>query len=159
MEEQRIISKCVADKMYDLISQPDDDLKPEYMEDDEVIKRLHTIKLSLLNHEETVQQNRNLQGEIQVISNKLEKLQDKPFFPYEMNSGNNLDFGEFILISSAWFTIPNLPAQLGIVEVEWKNSGIRKMYLGAGSSNGKDFKKDVVSIALYGQKIKDSSEG
>lgn len=159
MEEQRIISKCVADKMYDLISKPDDDLKPEYMEDDEVIKRLHTIKLSLLNHEETVQQNRNLQGEIQVISNKLEKLQDKPFFPYEMNSGNNLDFGEFILISSAWFTIPNLPAQLGIVEVEWKNSGIRKMYLGAGSSNGKDFKKDVVSIALYGQKIKDSSEG
>jgi len=159
MEEQRIISKCVADKMYDLISQPDDDLKPEYMEDDEVIKRLHTIKLSLLNHEETVQQNRNLQGEVQIISNKLKKLQDKPFFPYEMNSGNNLDFGEFILISSAWFTIPNLPAQLGIVEVEWKNSGIRKMYLGAGSSNGKDFKKDVVSIALYGQKIKDSSEG
>ena len=108
-------------------------------------------KMSLINHKETIWQNRQLQGE-------LSDLKSKPFFPYALNSGNRMDFGEFVLISHAWFTIPNLPVQLGIVEVEWKSSGIRKMYLGAGSTNGKDFKKDVLSIALYGQKIKDSSE-
>ena len=107
--------------------------------------------MSLRNHEEVVTQNRNLQRE-------LNNLKQKPFFPYELNSGNGMDFGEFVLISHAWFTIPNLPAQLGIVEVEWKSSGIRKMYLGVGASGGEDFKKDVMSIALHGQKIKDASE-
>ena len=102
-------------------------------------------------YNEVVKQNKNLQSEIKT-------LKEQPFFPYKMNSGNNMDFGEFILISHAWFTIPNLPAQLGIVEVEWKTSSIRKMYLGVGTSCGKNFKEDVLSIALHGQKIKDSSE-
>lgn len=148
---QTIISTSVVQKMYDLISGIDDPRNPEYLEDEEIIKKLHSIQMSLRNHEEVITQNRNLQRE-------LNNLKQKPFFPYELNSGNGMDFGEFVLISHAWFTIPNLPAQLGIVEVEWKSSGIRKMYLGAGASGGKDFKKDVMSIALHGQKIKDASE-
>ena len=148
---QEVISKDVAEKLYDLVAKPDDKVSPESLYDEEIISRLHTIKMSLINHEEVVTQNHNLQRE-------LNDLKNKPFFPYELNSGNGMDFGEFVLISHAWFTIPNLPVQLGIVEIEWKSSGIRKMYLGAGSTNGKDFKKDVLSIALYGQKIKDSSE-
>lgn len=148
---QTIISTNVAQKMYELIDDIDDPRNPEFLEDEEIIKKLHSIQMSLRNHEEVVNQNRQLQRE-------LNDLKNKPFFPYELNSGNGMDFGEFVLISHAWFTIPNLPAQLGIVEVEWKSSGLRKMYLGAGSSGGKDFKKDVVSIALHGQKIKDSSE-
>lgn len=148
---QTIISTNVAQKMYELIDDIDDPRNPEFLEDEEIIKKLHSIQMSLRNHEEVVNQNRQLQRE-------LNDLKNKPFFPYELNSGNGMDFGEFVLISHAWFTIPNLPAQLGIVEVEWKTSGLRKMYLGAGSSGGKDFKKDVVSIALHGQKIKDSSE-
>ena len=148
---QTIISTSVAQKMYELIDDIDDPRNPEFLEDEEIIKKLHSIQMSLINHEEVVTQNRNLQRE-------LNNLKQKPFFPYALNSGNRMDFGEFVLISHAWFTIPNLPVQLGIVEVEWKSSGIRKMYLGAGSTNGKDFKKDVLSIALYGQKIKDSSE-
>lgn len=148
---QTIISTNVAQKMYELIDDIDDPRNPEFLEDEEIIKKLHSIQMSLRNHEEVVNQNRQLQRE-------LNDLKNKPFFPYELNSGNGMDFGEFVLISHAWFTIQNLPAQLGIVEVEWKSSGLRKMYLGAGSSGGKDFKKDVVSIALHGQKIKDSSE-
>ena len=148
---QEVISKDVAEKLYDLVAKPDDKVSPESLYDEEIISRLHTIKMSLINHEETIWQNHQLQGE-------LSDLKNKPFFPYALNSGNRMDFGEFVLISHAWFTISNLPVQLGIVEVEWKSSGIRKMYLGAGSTNGKDFKKDVLSIALYGQKIKDSSE-
>lgn len=148
---QTIISTSVAQKMYELIDDIDDPRNPEFLEDEEIIKKLHSIQMSLINHEEVVTQNRNLQRE-------LNNLKQKPFFPYALNSGNRMDFGEFVLISHAWFTIPNLPVQLGIVEVEWKSSGIRKMYLGAGSTNGKDFKKDVLSIALYGQKIKDPSE-
>lgn len=95
---------------------------------------------------------------ISKLEKELKNLKEKPFFPYQLNSGNGMDFGEFVLISHAWFTISNIPIQLGIVEVEWKSSKARKMYLGAGSTNGKDFKKDVLSIALHGQKIKDSSE-
>lgn len=117
----------------------------------EQFERLKLIRLSLANHEATVKQNRQLQNELNV-------LKQQPFFPYKLNSGNNEDFGEFILISHAWFTIPNLTKQLGIVEVEWKYSGVRKMYLGAGSTNGGDFRQDVLSIALHGEKIKDSSE-
>lgn len=117
----------------------------------EIKKRFNALKMSFKNHNEIVKQNQQLQSE-------LRTLKERPFFPYELNSGNGLDFGEFILISHAWFTISNLPAQLGIVEVEWKSSGFREMYLGAGCSGGKDFKSDVLVIALHGQKIKDSSE-
>lgn len=148
---QVIMTTEVAREMYDLISRPDDTRNPEFLEDEEILKRLKTIKLSLSNYENVVQQNKNLQKE-------LNTLKKQPFFPYALNSGYNEDYGEFYLISHAWFSISNFPIQLGIVEVEWKSSGIRKMYLGAGSTNGKDFKKDVLSIALHGQKIKDSSE-
>jgi len=65
-----------------------------------------------------------------------------------------MDFGEFILISHAWFTISNLPEQLGIIEVEWKATGNRKMYLGKGDSNGVNFRADVLSIAQHGQKLR-----
>ena len=149
---QTIVTTEVAREMYDLISRPDDTRNPEFLEDEEIIKRLKTIKLSLSNYDNVVLQNKNLQGE-------LNTLKKQPFFPYALNSGGNKDFGEFYLISHAWFTIPNIQSQLGIVEVEWKSSGVRKMYLGAGNTNGENFNQDVRSIALYGQKIKDSSEG
>jgi len=149
---QTIMTTEVAREMYDLISRPDDTRNPEFLEDEEIIKRLKTVKLSLSNYDNVVHQNKNLQKE-------LNTLKKQPFFPYMLNSGNNQDFGEFYLISHAWFSITNFPIQLGIVEVEWKSSGVRKMYLGAGSTGGKDFNKDVLSIALHGQKIKDSSEG
>lgn len=155
---QTIISTDVALKMYDLIQTPEDSMDVKFLEDEEIINRLHTVKISLLNHEETVNQNRQLQSELNRKQMEIDELKKKPFFPYALNSGDRMDFGEFILISHAWFTIPNLPAQLGIVEVEWKTSSIRKMYLGVGASGGKNFKSDVLSIALHGQKIKDSSE-
>ncbi len=102
---------------------------------------------AVIQYDEVVKQNKNLQGEI----NTLKK---QPFFPYKLNSGHNMDFGEFILISHAWFTISNLSEQLGIIEVEWKATGKRKMYLGKGDSNGVNFKADVLSIAQYGQKLR-----
>lgn len=155
---QTIVSTNVIQKVYDLISKADDERDVQFLEDEEIINRLQTIKMSLLNHNDTVKQNRDLQGDLNAKNRELNELKKKPFFPYALNSGNNMDFGEFILISHAWFTISNIPFQLGIVEVEWKSSGVRKMYLGAGSTNGKSFKQDVLSIALHGQKIKDSAE-
>ena len=155
---QVIISADVAQSMYDLVADTNDNQKPEFWEDKEVIDRLRSIQMSLNNHEETVKQNRQLQQELNAKTKELEELKKRPFFPYKMNSGNNMDFGEFVLISHAWFTIPNLHEQLGIIEVEWKSSGVRKMYLGKGDSNGVNFKADVLSIALHGQKIKDSSD-
>lgn len=155
---QAIISADVAQSMYDLVADVENPLKPEFWEDKEVIDRLRSIRMSLNNHEKTVKQNRQLQQELKAKRKALEELKKRPFFPYKMNSGNNMDFGEFILISHAWFTIPNLHEQLGIIEVEWKTSGVRKMYLGKGDSNGVNFKADVLSIALHGQKIKDSKE-
>lgn len=154
---QTIISTDVAEKMYDLIKSPDDTRDPEFLEDEEIINRLQSIKMSLQNHDETVKQNKNLQTSLRLKETELAELKKKPFFPYALNSGNMTDFGEFLLVSHAWFTIPNLPVQLGIVEVEWKSSGVRKMYLGAGAFGGKDFKRDVMAIALHGQKIKDLS--
>lgn len=148
---QEVITKELYNEVYNLVEKDDDFQNPKKIDDEEVLKRLKLIKLSFENHNEIVKQNQQLQSE-------LRALKERPFFPYELNSGNGLDFGEFILISHAWFTISNLPAQLGIVEVEWKTSGARKMYLGAGCSGGKDFKSDVLAIALHGQKIKDSSE-
>lgn len=155
---QSIISTAVAEKMYELIADPEDTQKPEYLEDEEIIKRLQAIKLSLQNHEGTVQQNRDLQSRLSSREKELEKLKNAPFFPYIMNDGGRADFGAFYLISHAWFNITNFPILLGIVEIEWKDTGIRKMYLGAGSTNGKDFRQDVFGVALHGQKIKDSSE-
>lgn len=120
---------------------------------------LHSdLSLVISQYNAVVKQNCQLQKDLNSKQKELNELEKKPFFPYALNSGNNADFGEFILISHAWFTISNIPFQLGIVEVEWKSSGVRKMYLGAGSTNGKSFKQDVLSIALHGQKIKDSAE-
>lgn len=137
--------------LWSLLKASDDKVALFGLGEKEITKRFNALKMSFKNHVEIVKQNQQLQSE-------LRTLKDRPFFPYELNSGNRTDFGEFYLISHAWFTISNLPAQLGIVEVEWKTSGVRKMYLGAGCSGGKDFKSDVISIALHGQKIKDSSE-
>lgn len=127
----------------------------EDLSDEELTRRFNGLKFSLQNHEETVQQNRNLQRELQNAKNKIDELNSKPFFPYRMNDGGRADFGDFILISHAWFTVSNFPLALGIVDVEWKSDNRRKMYLGVGSSNGKDFNQDVLSIALHGQKIKE----
>lgn len=150
-----IVSANVACAMYNLISNPADTQKTEFLEDEEIISRMYAIEMSLKNYEKTVEQNRQLQQELNAKTKELEELKKRPFFPYEINSGNNMDFGEFILISHAWFTISNLHEQLGIIEVEWKSSGVRKMYLGKGDSNGTNFKADVLSIVLHGQKIKD----
>ena len=136
----------------------DDGQSWEDLSDEELFRRFNGLKLSLQNHEETVQQNRNLQTQLTTKEAELKKIKEAPFFPYVMNDGGRAEYKEFYLISHAWFTIPNLPALLGIVEVEWKSSGIKKMYLGVGSTNGKNFNKDVASIVFYGQKIKDSSE-
>ena len=127
----------------------------EDLSDEELTRRFNGLKFSLQNHEETVRQNRNLQRELQNAKNKIDELNSKPFFPYRMNDGGRADFGDFILISHAWFTVSNFPLTLGIVEVEWKSDKSRKMYLGVGSSNGKNFNQDVLSIALHGQKIKE----
>lgn len=114
-----------------------------------VIRELKTNNnQTVTQYNEVVEQNKNLQGEI----NALKK---QPFFPYKLNPGHNMDFGEFILISHAWFTISNLSEQLGIIEVEWKATGNRKMYFGKGDSNGVNFKTDVLSIAKHGQKLRD----
>ena len=158
MQEQRIVSKCVADEIYKLVGKEDDKLKAEFLEDEEIVNRLIAIKLSLSNYNKIIEQNVNLQTELNLLKDKIKDIKKKPFFPYALNSEQNMDFGEFYLISHAWFTIPNLHEQLGIVEVEWKSSGVRKTYLGKGDSNGTNFKADVLSIALHGQKIKDSSE-
>ena len=61
---QTIISTDVALKMYDLIQTPEDSMDVKFLEDEEIINRLHTVKISLLNHEETVNQNRQLQSEL-----------------------------------------------------------------------------------------------
>lgn len=150
---QNVIARHLAFKEYFEILKKEDETFEQVLNitPAEQLERLKLIRLSLENHEQTVKQNKNLQSE-------LRELKKQPFFPYALNSGNRTDFGEFYLISHAWFSISNFPIQLGIVEVEWKSSGVRKMYLGAGSTNGKDFKKDVLSITLHGQKIKDSSE-
>ena len=155
---QVVILEDIAKPMCGLIYEVDNSLNPKFWKDKEMVDRLRAIQISLNNHEETVEQNHQLQQELNAKTKELEELKKRPFFPFRMNSGNNMDFGEFILISHAWFTIPNLHEQLGIIEVEWKSSGIRKMYLGKGDSNGTNFKADVLSIALYGQKIKDSKE-
>lgn len=141
----------MTSNLWSLLERIDDKVALFGLGEKEILKRFNALKMSFQNHNEIIKQNQQLQSE-------LRTLKERPFFPYELNSGNGLDFGEFVLISHAWFTISNLPAQLGIVEVEWKSSGVRKMYLGAGCSDGKDFKSDVLAIALHGQKIKDSSE-
>ena len=61
---QVIMTTEVAREMYDLISRPDDTRNPEFLEDEEILKRLKTIKLSLSNYENVVQQNKNLQKEL-----------------------------------------------------------------------------------------------
>ena len=153
MKEQfkNIFSPDVVREVYDLIRYESDEQPPEFLTDEEILKRLSGIKLSLAGYKKIVQQNKNLQSE-------LSEIKKRPFFPYVLNSGNHADFGEFYLISHAWFTISNLPCQLGIVEIECKPEGTRKMYLGYGESCGKDFRKDVVNVVLFGQKIKDSGE-
>ena len=128
----------------------------------------HTMLLCVKNHDETVEQNRQLQTElnkandkIKTLENEIKKLKNLPFFPYPMNSGGRQDYGEFYLISHAWFSCMQERQQVGIVEVEWKADGRRCIYLGIGSGipNPDMFNFDVRKIALYGQKIKDSNDG
>lgn len=45
---QEVISKDVAEKLYDLVAKPDDKVNPESLYDEEIISRLHTIKMSLI---------------------------------------------------------------------------------------------------------------
>lgn len=137
----------------------DDGMSWEELSDEILEARFKSLQLSLSNYNNVVQQNKELQTRLNTTTKSLNELKDKPFFPYLLNSGGMMDFGAFYLVSHAWFTIPNLQDQLGIVEVEWKDSGIRKMYLGAGKTRGKSFKEDVLSVAMYGQKIKDPSDG
>lgn len=97
-------------------------------------------------YEAVVKQNKSLQSEIKT-------LKEAPFFPYALNDGKRIDFGEFYLISHAWFSFLNTTDTIGIVEVEYKDTNhSRKMYMGIGT--GGDWTADVLKIAQYGQKIK-----
>lgn len=128
---------------------------------EEQYSRLKAIRLSLQNHEGTVQQNRNLQQELQNKEKTIKKLKERPFFPYPMNDGGMTDFGEFYLVSHAWFSFLNTTQQVGIVEVEYKTPDkSRKIYVGiaSGDPTAECFNQSVLSIAKYGQKIKDSSD-
>jgi hypothetical protein len=99
-----------------------------------------------IQYDKVVEQNHDLQTE-------LKNTKEAPFFPYPLNDGNRADFGEFYLISHAWFTFLNTADYVGVIEVEFKDvSKSRKMYIGIGK--GKDISVDVMNIAHYGQKIK-----
>lgn len=99
-----------------------------------------------IQYNKVVEQNHDLQTEIK-------NTKEAPFFPYQLNDGNRADFGEFYLISHAWFTFLNTVDCVGVIEVEHKDvSKSRKMYIGIGK--GKDISVDVLNIAQYGQKIK-----
>lgn len=130
----------------------------------ELENEIATLKLSVKNRDEIITQNKSLQTELRnaeveiaALNEKIKKLEELPFFPYPMNSGGRKDYGEFYLISHAWFSCMAETKQVGIVEVEWKTGG-RCIYLGIGSgvANPGMFDYDVKKIALYGQKIKDS---
>lgn len=120
---------------------------------EDTIKVLTGVKLSIKNHEETIAQNRDLQSEIKTKNDKLAELEKRPFFPYPMNDGNMADFGEFYLVSHAWFHSLNESRQIGIIEIQTKSTDERKIYLGM-SKGLSDFKQDVLNIAQYGSKIK-----
>lgn len=77
---QTIISTDVAEKMYDLIKSPDDTRDPEFLEDEEIVKRLQSIKMSLQNHDETVKQNKNLQTSLRLKETELAELKKNRFF-------------------------------------------------------------------------------
>lgn len=119
-------------------------------------KEIQAMRLSVQNHDETVKQNRDLQTELKNAKDKIKELESRPFFPYQMNDGGRKDYGEFYLISHAWFSFINTTQQVGIVEVEWK-SGSHCLYIGLGSGvpNLKMFDFDVKNIALYGHKLKE----
>ena len=126
-------------------------------------QQIKEMRLSVQNHKETIQQNRCLQSELRKandeiirLQNKIKELEKRPFFPYPMNDGRRKDYGEFYLISHAWFSFLNTTQQVGIVEVEWK-SGNHCLYIGLGSGvpNLKMFDFEVKNIALYGHKLKE----
>jgi len=143
----------IAKAVWELISSPDDDELPIALGQEETLKRLHAVKLSLQNHKETVKQNQSLQK-------SLNELKERPFFPYPLNSGNRQDYGEFYLISHAWFSFLNTSQQIGIVEVEYKHDKHRAMYIGITHAvpTPEGFRASVLCIAQYGQKIRDSRE-
>lgn len=151
-ETQANIQIEVLSKVLRLV-ETDDGIPGTELSDEEVLKRLQYIHLSLQNHNDTVQQNKSLQRENALMKNEINKFRNKPFFPYPLNNGNRTDFGDFYLISYAWFNSLNTTDIVGIIEVEYKtNDRPRKMYIGIGK--GKDITADVLSIATYGQKIK-----
>lgn len=99
-----------------------------------------------IQYDKVVEQNRDLQTD-------LKNKKEAPFFPYPLNDGGRTDFGEFYLISHAWFSFLNTPDLVGIVEVEYKDvSNTKKMYIGIGK--GKDLSVDVMNVTQYGQKVK-----
>lgn len=130
---------------------------------DEILEaRFKELKLSLSNYDNVVNQNKSLQTQLNETTKKLNNLKDKPFFPYALNSGNMADFGEFYLVSHAWFSFLDEKQQIGIIEVEYKNqNGRRVMYMGIakGEPTQESFVQSVLKIAKYGQKIKDSNDG
>lgn len=147
---QVIVSTEVMEKVYSLIESNEDPRNAKNLEDSEIIERLHAIELSLNNHNMLIAQNKSLQTELKNVSNELKDLKKKPFFPYALNDGGRADFGEFYLISHAWFSLGVV--NLGIIEIELKANNQKRMYLGL--AQGKDFNKDVLEIALHGQKLK-----
>lgn len=112
---------------------------------EEKIRGLEKENQSVVNqYNKVVEQNKSLQKQIKA-----------PFFPYPLNDGGRADFGEFYLISHAWFTFLNTPLQIGIIEVEYKTLDKKRvMYIGIAHNN--EFSIDVLNIAQYGQKIKES---
>lgn len=148
-ELSKQFSEQMTSKLWGLLENPEDEKALFAFGEEEILKRFNTLKMSLDNHEATVKQNRDLQTE-------LNNLKNKPFFPFGLNSGGLTDYGEFLLVSHAWFGFLDETRQIGIVEVEWKKSGKRCLYMGIGSGKAtlENFNADVRKIALYGQKIK-----
>ncbi len=103
-------------------------------------------------------QNEGLKKQNRALQKELNALKKAPFFPYPLNSGGDMDFGEFVLISHAWCSFLNTPQQIGIIEIEDKNSGARKMYIGICYSKPtfEGFKNSVLQIVQYGTKIKET---
>lgn len=104
---------------------------------------LKKLEFTAAHYEKVVEQNQQLQQQIKEMKQKL-------FFPFSANSGNRKDYGEFYLISHAWFAFLNDSVTVGIIEVEYKSpKPHRKVYLGIG--RGDNFDRDVSNIAQYGQ--------
>jgi len=117
------------------------------LSDEEIAKRLHTIKLSLNNHEGVIKQNQNLQAEV----GKLKKYDIRNLPANEVD----IDYpAGFKVIAYSFYSFLDSILHVGIVKTVYlsqSGKNFEKIYIGI--SSGKDLKRDLEHIVLYGQKI------